>query len=277
MEQCAKRAFLRAEKLPLRAEMRLNQGEEKWKEPTNPKSVKEARCTDSAQEWKQPEDAALFREEETAVVTKFPREGRIRKSVAGTDCICWTNCDWRTELKSCFRLKKNFQYAYVYKHCESVADKKLVLLFCKSNKKQSQVGFSVGKKYGHAVARNRLRRQLKAAASKFMPHVKDGFNLVFVPRLAEEYKFDGILSSMEKLLVKADLMKTIAWEGLEKKAKIADKENYGWNMSALRCWSFTKRLFQSWKGKDANSARVVPFTRWKHIANTAFLRGHGSR
>lgn len=110
-------------------------------------------------------------------------------------------------MKSCFRLKKNYQYNYVYKHALSVADKNLVLLYCKSNKTQSQAGFSVGKKYGHAVKRNRIRRQLKAAAETFMPLVKDGYNIIFVPRRAEEYEFGQITESMDRLLKKADLLK----------------------------------------------------------------------
>ena len=108
-------------------------------------------------------------------------------------------------MKACFRLKKNYQYNYVYKHAQSVADKHFVLLFCKSKKTQSQVGFSVSKKYGHAVQRNRIRRQMKAAAAQFMPQVKNGYNLVIVPRRQGEYEFGQIVESIKSLLEKADL------------------------------------------------------------------------
>lgn len=110
-------------------------------------------------------------------------------------------------MKSCYRLKKNYQYNYVYKHAQSVADKNFVLLFCKSNKPTSQVGFSVSKKYGHAVCRNRIRRQMKAAVSAVMPNVKGGFNLVLVPRKSREYNFSEIVASTQNLFVKAGLMK----------------------------------------------------------------------
>ena len=109
-------------------------------------------------------------------------------------------------MKSCYRLKKNYQYNYVYKHAESVADKNFVLLFCKSNKAQTQVGFSVGKKFGKAVARNRLRRQMKAAVSQFVPEAKVGFNVVLVPRKTEPYVFGDILNSVRSLFVKAGLL-----------------------------------------------------------------------
>ena len=109
-------------------------------------------------------------------------------------------------MKSCYRLKKNYQYNYVYKHAESVADKNFVLLYCKNNKKQSQVGFSVSKKYGHAVARNRLRRQMKAAVSAIMPGATKGFNAVLVPRKKEPYLFADIAESVQNLFVKAGLV-----------------------------------------------------------------------
>ncbi len=109
-------------------------------------------------------------------------------------------------MKSCYRLKKNYQYNYVYKHAQSVADRNFVLLYCKSNKNQSQVGFSVSKKYGHAVCRNRIRRQMKAAVSAVMPRVKNGFNVVLVPRKNKPYRFEEIVESTEKLFAKAGLL-----------------------------------------------------------------------
>lgn len=81
-----------------------------------------------------------------------------------------------------------------------------MLLYCKSNKTQSQAGFSVSKKYGHAVFRNRLRRQLKAAAASFMPRVKRGVNLIFIPRKSEEFDFAALKESMQALLEKAGLL-----------------------------------------------------------------------
>lgn len=110
-------------------------------------------------------------------------------------------------MKSIYRLKKKYQYNYVYKHAETVADNLLVLLYCKSNNPQTKVGFSVGKKYGHAVTRNAIRRKLKAAAQTFMPNIKGGYNLIFVPRMRENYDYWQLLDSMQQLLTKAGLTK----------------------------------------------------------------------
>ena len=110
-------------------------------------------------------------------------------------------------MQSIYRLKKNYQYNYVYKHAESVADKNFVMLYCPSNTKQSKFGFSVSKKYGKAVARNRIRRQMKAAISTFVKDVADGYNVIFIPRRHEAYLFTDVLSSVQTLLQKAGLMK----------------------------------------------------------------------
>ena len=95
----------------------------------------------------------------------------------------------------------------MYKHAESVADKNFVMLYCASNSKQTRFGFSVSKKYGKAVKRNRIRRQMKAAVSTVAVRVKDGYNVIFIPRRHEPYLFSDVLTSVENLLVKAELLK----------------------------------------------------------------------
>ena len=94
----------------------------------------------------------------------------------------------------------------MYKHAESVSDRNFVMLYCTSNVKQTKVGFSVSKKFGKAVARNRIRRQLKSAVSKVIESVKAGYNVIFIPRQQEEYVFDDILNSVNYLFRKANLL-----------------------------------------------------------------------
>lgn len=94
----------------------------------------------------------------------------------------------------------------MYKHAQSVADKNFVMLYCKSNNPQSQAGFSVSKKYGNAVHRNRIRRQLKAAVSNCMPNVAPRYNIIFIPRKKESYVYADIAQSVSALLAKAGLI-----------------------------------------------------------------------
>ena len=109
-------------------------------------------------------------------------------------------------MKSIYRLKKNYQYNYVYKHAKSVGDRNFLILYCTSNVAQSKVGFSVSKKYGGAVQRNRIRRQMKAVMATLMPQVKGGYNLVIIPRKSEPYLHKDIVASLTRLLKRAELV-----------------------------------------------------------------------
>ena len=109
-------------------------------------------------------------------------------------------------MQAIYRLKKNYQYNYVYKHSEKVSDKFFIVLYCKSKVKQSKIGFSVSKKYGCAVQRNRLRRQLKAVAMQIAPKLDSYYNVVVVPRKMPPYQFCDIEKSLNNLFNKAGLV-----------------------------------------------------------------------
>lgn len=109
-------------------------------------------------------------------------------------------------MKSIYRLKKNYQYNYVYKHSESVSDGNFIMLYCSARSNPTKVGFSVSKKFGKAVYRNRIRRQMKAAVSAVMPNVAAGYNVVFIPRKHCEYDFATVDKSVVYLLKKAGLL-----------------------------------------------------------------------
>ena len=67
-----------------------------------------------------------------------------------------------------------------------------------------RVGFTVSKKVGNAVKRNRARRRLREAASQIMSvHAKPGFDYVIIGRYATlGRRFDGLLTDLETALEK---------------------------------------------------------------------------
>ena len=105
-----------------------------------------------------------------------------------------------------YRLKKNYQYNYVYKHAEKVSDRFFIVLYCESKVKQSKIGFSVSKKYGCAVVRNKLRRQMKSAAMQFASKMVPYYNVVIVPRRMPPYNFCDVQNSLTNLFEKAGLV-----------------------------------------------------------------------
>ena len=84
-------------------------------------------------------------------------------------------------MKRMYSLRKNSQFQFVYRRGKSYACRELVLLFVRGPK--LQVGFSVSKKVGKAVVRNRVKRRLREAFSPQIPNLKCG-QYVFVAREA---------------------------------------------------------------------------------------------
>ena len=60
-----------------------------------------------------------------------------------------------------YRIRKNGQFQYVYRKGSAAGAKEMTLLYIKAPR--LQVGFSVSKKVGIAVVRNRVKRRLRAA------------------------------------------------------------------------------------------------------------------
>jgi len=67
-----------------------------------------------------------------------------------------------------------------------------------------RVGFTVTKKVGNAVIRNRVRRRLKAAAAEVLaPLVRDGLDLVIIGRMATiKRPFDALKKDLATALIK---------------------------------------------------------------------------
>ena len=85
-------------------------------------------------------------------------------------------------LKRIYRLKKKYQFNYVYKVGKSSHGKLLMLVYTSSKNQNIKVGISVSKKVGNAVKRNRARRLLREAISPFLPNLEKNCNLIVVAK-----------------------------------------------------------------------------------------------
>ena len=104
------------------------------------------------------------------------------------------------------RLKKRYQYNYVYKHSKFYAGRFVVLYALTSKTKDIKAGFAVSKKVGGAVKRNLTRRRLREIIQKEIPSLKQNYNIIV---LAKENilnaTFAELQSEIRNLISKADL------------------------------------------------------------------------
>ena len=86
-------------------------------------------------------------------------------------------------LKRSYRLTKNKDFQAVYKRKNSVAAGAVVLYIKDSIKDATpRVGFSVSKKVGNAVKRNRCRRLMREAVRTNIEGIRTGKDYVFIGR-----------------------------------------------------------------------------------------------
>lgn len=85
-------------------------------------------------------------------------------------------------LKKEYRLKKKYQFNYVYKVGKTCHGRFILLVFSPSKNKNVKVGISVSKKVGNAVKRNRARRILREAISPYLEKINPNFNLIIVAK-----------------------------------------------------------------------------------------------
>lgn len=80
------------------------------------------------------------------------------------------------------KIKKNKDYRIVYKYGASVADRYTVLFFMANKLGINRFGFTVSKKIGNAVKRNRVRRLFKEACRLHLNKFPDGYDYVLLAR-----------------------------------------------------------------------------------------------
>lgn len=119
------------------------------------------------------------------------------------------------------RLSRSRDFDRVYRAGRSVASRFMVLYYFPHTEGSPEhlsggeggvrVGFSVSKRLGHAVQRNKIKRVLREAFQVNQHDVRPGVDLVFIARadvvtLVEEQGLAGVCKKMREALSKAGLL-----------------------------------------------------------------------
>ena len=79
-------------------------------------------------------------------------------------------------------LTRNWEFQQVFRVGKSVPGREIVLYGMRTRRKLARFGFSISKKVGCAVVRNRLRRRLREICRELAIDVRTGWDLVLVAR-----------------------------------------------------------------------------------------------
>ena len=86
-------------------------------------------------------------------------------------------------MKFTVTMKRNHEFQRLYHTGKSAASPYLALYCRKSRRGQNRLGFTVGKKVGCAVKRNRVRRRLREIYRLHEGELQTGYDIVVVARV----------------------------------------------------------------------------------------------
>lgn len=110
-------------------------------------------------------------------------------------------------MKTLITIKKNKEFRKVYARGKSVADRHMVLYYLVNDLETRRFGFTVSRKVGKAVLRNRIRRLFREACRLNAEKFPEGLDFVLLARRdAAGLSYRQVEESLLKLLkkVKAD-------------------------------------------------------------------------
>ena len=101
------------------------------------------------------------------------------------------------------KLKRQSDFDKLFKTGKKSYAKSLMMLYFPSE--SLKIGYSISKKHGKAVQRNRIKRLLRAAVREVFRDSEEKCYIVFLPKVKEEYSFEEYLSDITYLKKKEKL------------------------------------------------------------------------
>ena len=107
-----------------------------------------------------------------------------------------------------YSLKRHKEFRYTYARGRAQSTPLFTLVYAKSRNETVRIGFSVSKRVGNSVQRNRAKRRMRACITPMVDHLKGGCNLILIakPEVLDA-PFSDLTSQAETLLKRCG-----AWE-----------------------------------------------------------------
>ncbi|MBR1606604.1 MAG: ribonuclease P protein component [Clostridia bacterium] len=102
-----------------------------------------------------------------------------------------------------YRIRKNGQFQYVFRKGKGLGCREMSLTYVRAGR--MQVGFSVSKKVGNAVTRNRVKRRMRECFRLQMHTLKKGFYVFAARPAAAEASYAQLEKAMNGLLRRHNL------------------------------------------------------------------------
>jgi ribonuclease P protein component len=86
----------------------------------------------------------------------------------------------------------------------------MVLLFLKSRLNTVKIGFSVSKKIGNSVTRNKVKRRLKEIVRELIPRIKNNYSYIIIAKPGiEDAEFQKIKENVIAIFEKSNKLVSI--------------------------------------------------------------------
>lgn len=106
------------------------------------------------------------------------------------------------------RLRKRKEFGYIYKKGKVVHSPYLNIIYVDNNRKNFKMGFSISKKIGKAVVRNKTKRRLSAIIRENLNLIKNEYNYVVVAKPdIDKLTYAQLKENFEKALKKGNFLK----------------------------------------------------------------------
>lgn len=109
-------------------------------------------------------------------------------------------------MKKQYRIKKSYEFESILKSGQHYSNASFVLYVVARQETQARIGIGLSKKIGHAVDRNRYKRQIRMLCQETIDFDTFPFDAILIAR--NTYKtltYETNKKNLEKLLIKATM------------------------------------------------------------------------